>query len=149
MAASRRRRRPHEPLAGGPVTGLPECHGHDHAVADRGRNRTATAVGVDIAELPPRQPSQGIAVGIGEDVGALVLWAESECAWLEPEIYPVDRESLRQYIWVLERRVGTGSMYAAVFPSLVGGRYALCSPEGLATQEVEIIGGKVTEEHWL
>ncbi len=133
---------------GEPVTGPSRRHDHDHAGAGYDRRRTATAAGAKTAEVRPRQPSQGIAVDIGEDIGALVLYAEPEHEWLEPEVHPVDNESLRQHVWVMERTVGAGSVYAAVFPSLAEGRYAVCSPEGLATREIEIIGGKVTEEHW-
>jgi hypothetical protein len=99
--------------------------------------------------MRPTQPSRGIAVDIGEGVGALVLYAESDREWLEPEIHPVDDPSQRQHVWVLERVVGSGSVYAAVFPSLPEGRYGICSPDGVTAQEVEITGGTVTESRWL
>jgi len=95
-------------------------------------------------EVRPSRPSRGIAVDIGEDVGALVLYAGPEREWLEPEIHPVGKPAARQHVWVLERVVGSGTVYAAVFPSLRQGRYGVCSPDGVTAQEVEITGGKVT-----
>ncbi|HXY43176.1 MAG TPA: hypothetical protein VEH29_03225 [Acidimicrobiales bacterium] len=100
-------------------------------------------------EVRPSRPSRGIAVDIGEDVGALVLYAGPEREWLEPEIHPVGKPAARQHVWVLERVVGSGTVYAAVFPSLRQGRYGVCSPDGVTAQEVEITGGKVTEASWL
>jgi len=102
-----------------------------------------------VAEPRPTQPSRGVVVDIGEDIGALVLYADAEREWLEPEIHPVEEPALRQHVWVLERIVGAGSVYAAVFPSLPEGRYGICSPDGSTAQEVEINGGKVTEARWL
>jgi len=89
-------------------------------------------------------------VDIGDGVGALVLYASADREWLEPEIHPVERPEHRQHVWVLERLVASGSVFAAVYPSLPEGRYGVCSPEGVAAaQEVEIIGGAVTEARWL
>jgi hypothetical protein len=106
-------------------------------------------VGESRVERPPAQPSRGVAVDVGEGVGALVLFAGAEREGLEPEIHPVGEPAARQHVWVLERAVGSGTVHAAVFPSLAEGRYAVCSPEGLAAQEVDITGGRVTEARWL
>jgi hypothetical protein len=78
-----------------------------------------------------------------------VLYAEAGREWLEPEIHPEGEPGRRQHVWVLERIVGSGSVYAAVFPSLPEGRYGICSPAGETAQIVEITGGKVTEARWL
>jgi hypothetical protein len=90
-----------------------------------------------------------VVVDVGEGVGALVLHAAADREWLEPEIHPADDPSARQHVWVLERIVAAGSVYAAVFPSLPEGRYGICSPSGETAQEVEIVGGTVTEARWL
>jgi hypothetical protein len=100
-------------------------------------------------EARPTQPSRGVVVDIGDDVGALVLYAEAGREWLEPEIHPEGEPGQRQHVWVLERMVGSGSVFAAVFPSLPEGRYGICSPEGETAQIVEILGGKVTEARWM
>lgn len=119
-------------------------HGHGHHHAGHGHAGVTTS-----AEERPSQPSRGIAIDVGEGMGALVLYADAERQWMEPEIHPVGRAEERQHVWVLERLVGSGSLYAAVFPSLPEGRYAICSPGGESAQEVEITGGTVTEARWL
>jgi hypothetical protein len=102
------------------------------------------------AEARPTRPSQGVFVDVGEGIGALVLYADADREWLEPEIHPLDEPDRRQHVWVLERVVVSGSVYAAVFPSLPEGRYGVCSPDGTAgVQHVDIAGGKVTEARWL
>jgi hypothetical protein len=102
------------------------------------------------AEERPTGPSRGVCVDIGEGVGALVLYAGADREGLEPEIHQFDEPDRRQHVWVLERLVASGPVFAAVFPSLPEGRYGVCSPEGVAAaQEVEIVGGQVTEARWL
>lgn len=120
---------------GRPLAGPPNDHGHAHEHPHA-------------LEARPEHPSQGVVVDIGEGVGALVLHAGADREWLEPQIHPVDNPAACQHVWVLERIVASGSVYAAVFPSLREGRYGICSPDGITTQEVEIIGGKVTEARW-
>jgi hypothetical protein len=102
------------------------------------------------AEPRPTRPSRGVCVDIGDGVGALVLYSDVDREWLEPEIHPLDEPDRRQHVWVMERLVASGSVFAAVFPSLPEGRYGVCSPDGApAVQTVEIIGGEVTEARWL
>lgn len=125
-------------------------HPHQHAHPRPHSRDTLENVQPTPAEVRPTRPSQGVCVDIGEGVGALVLYADADREWLEPEIHLVDEPERRQHVWVLERLVASGSVFAAVFPSLPEGRYGVCSPEGAAAaQEVEIIGGAVTEASWL
>jgi hypothetical protein len=88
-------------------------------------------------------------VDIGYGVGALILYADAEREGLEVEIYPVGDSSLRQHVWVLPRSVASGTVFAAVFPSLPEGRYAVCDEKGGAPgKDVEVRGGTVTEDRW-
>jgi len=88
-------------------------------------------------------------VDVGDGYGALILYAGADRVGLEPEIHPVGRPEDRQHVWVLERETGGPTrVYAAVFPSLPAGRYAICSPRGEATQEVEVVDEEVAEAHW-
>jgi len=116
---------------------VPHIHAHPHRVA------------VGPGEVRPAGPTQGVVVDIGDGIGALVLYADADREWMEPEIQPIEDPSARQHVWVLARIVGSGIVYAAVFPSLPEGRYGLCAPGGVTTQEIEIVGGAVTEERWL
>lgn len=96
----------------------------------------------------PSEPSRGVAVDVGDGRGALILYAGPEREWAEPEIHPIDEPARRQHVWVLERLVGVGSVYAAVFPSLPEGTYGICSPEGETTQQVDVVSGQVTTARW-
>jgi hypothetical protein len=97
----------------------------------------------------PARPTQGVALDIGEGTGALVLYADAEREWLEPEIHPIDNPQARQHVWILARIVASGMVYAAVFSSLPEGRYGVCSPDGVTAQEIEVVAGAVTEAQWL
>jgi len=85
-------------------------------------------VAVGPGEVRPAGPTQGVVVDIGDGIGALVLYADADREWMEPEIQPIEDPSARQHVWVLARIVGSGIVYAAVFPSLPEGRYGLCAP---------------------
>lgn len=88
-------------------------------------------------------------VDVGDGYGALVLYSEADRAGLEPEIHPVGVPEARQHVWVLKRATAApGPVFAAVFPSLLAGRYAICSPAGAPVQEVDVLDGKVTEARW-
>jgi hypothetical protein len=125
-------------------------HEHPHPHDQQHSHDAGASAQPRPSEARPTRPSQGVFVDVGEGVGALVLYADADREWLEPEIHPVDEPDRRQHVWVLERVVASGSVYAAVFPSLPEGRYGVCSPAGVpASQEIVITGGKVTEARWL
>ncbi len=95
---------------------------------------------------PPSEPVTGIMVDVGDGYGALVLYAGAEQVGLEPEIHPVGRPEARQHVWVLERATSAPApVFAAVFPSLAAGRYAICSPGGEQIDEVDVTDGAITE----
>ena len=88
-------------------------------------------------------------VDVGGGYGALVLYSEADRMGLEPEIHPVGQPADRQHVWVLERDTAAPDpVFAAVFPTLRAGRYAICSPAGEPAQEVDVLDGAVTEAHW-
>ena len=90
-----------------------------------------------------------MAIDVGDGVGALVLYAGAERAGLEVEIHPIGQPELRRHVWVLEREVGSATVFAAVFGSLDEGRYGICAVKGgEAVSEVAIAGGTVTEARW-
>jgi hypothetical protein len=124
-------------------------HPHPHSHAADGHSHDADGeVRPTSSEVRPAGPSRGVCVDVGEGVGALVLYADSDREWLEPQIHPIEDPDCRQHVWVLERLVASGSVYAAVFGSLPEGRYGVCSPDGPMAQVVEIVGGEVTEARW-
>jgi hypothetical protein len=89
-----------------------------------------------------------VLIDVGEHHGALVLTASAECEGLEVEIHPVSDPSKRTHVWVLAR-VGTQApVYAAVFPSLPAGDYAVLAPDGSTSLVVPVPANTVTSARW-
>lgn len=87
-------------------------------------------------------------VDVGEHRGALVLTAPADCEGLEVEIHPVSDQSQRTHVWVLPRAGQGGTVYAAVFPSLPAGDYAVLAPDGSTRVTVAVPPSQVTSAAW-
>ena len=87
---------------------------------------------------------EGVAVDVGQGMGALVVYAPAELIGLEIELSPAGADTRRVHSVFHERRTGTGATYAAVFPSLAAGDYDLWWGED-APRPVAISDGHVTE----
>ena len=96
----------------------------------------------------PTEPSRSVFLDIGEHTGALVLKAPAERVGLEVEIHPVLEPSQRTHVWVLPREGRDGTVYAAVFPSLVTGEYAVLEADGSVATTVAIAANHVTNATW-
>lgn len=83
---------------------------------------------------------------IGDDVGALVLYAPEALLGHEVEVAPEDDPSRRVHTVVRERWIGSARLFPAVFPALAAGRYRICA-EWVAGV-VTIAGGEVTQADW-
>jgi hypothetical protein len=90
--------------------------------------------------LPPSWDGS-VVLDIGGEVGALVLRASPDLDGEEIDLRPDDPDTPHTHSAVRERRLPTGSMYAAVYPALTAGGYTVVG----STQRVEIHGGQVTE----
>jgi hypothetical protein len=73
-----------------------------------------------------RRHTETVVLDIGEDVGALVLYTPAELFGHEIEVSPLGLPSQRTHSAVLERACNGRVMYAAVYPELPGGDYAVC-----------------------
>jgi hypothetical protein len=78
---------------------------------------------------------------IGGDVGALVLRCSSDLDGAEFDLHPDDPTQPNTHSAVRERRLPSGSSYAAVYPALRSGTYSIVG----TAQRVSIDGGRVTE----
>ena len=96
----------------------------------------------------PTEPSRAVLLDIGEHTGALVLRATPEREGLEVEIHPVSDPSQRTHVWVLPRQGREGTVYAAVFPSLATGDYAVLEPDGSVAKTVAVPPNQVTSSTW-
>jgi hypothetical protein len=93
--------------------------------------------------------SDGAAVlDIGDDVGALVLYAPEALLGTEVELAPDDDPSRRIHTVVRTRQIGSRRVFPAVFPSLGAGRYRICVPGAPVDDTVTIAGGIVAEAGW-
>jgi hypothetical protein len=100
---------------------------------------------MDPHTLAPTRDATVVA-DIGGDVGALVLSTAPEMCGVEIEIEPLGRPDRRTHVAVRERQLVTGPVYAAFYPALAAGEYALLLPDG--RRPVTIEGGSVTEVAW-
>ena len=96
----------------------------------------------------PTEPSRAVFLDIGEHAGALVLRAPAEREGVEVEIHRVSDPSQRTHVWVLPREGKDGTVYAAVFPSLPIGEYAVLEPDGSVATTVAIKPNGVTNATW-
>jgi hypothetical protein len=89
---------------------------------------------------------------LGADVGALILYTPAELDGVEIEISrddeTGDRESRRTHSRVRPRHMPGETRYAAVYPSLPGGRYTIWRDKRSPAVTVTVTGGQVSSCHW-
>ena len=121
-------------------------HVHSHP----GRAHHAHPGEVPVAGEAPRptDPSRAVLIDVGEHTGALVLRAPAEREGLEVEIHPASEPTRRTHVWVLPREGREGTVYAAVFPSLPAGDYAVLEPDGSVATTVSVPPNQVTSSTW-
>jgi hypothetical protein len=89
-----------------------------------------------------------VVLDIGDGVGALVLRTPSSMAGLELDITHHGNDVPFVHSAVRERRLPTGSIFAAVYPELPEGDYTVLDLDGRPYREVHIASGRVTEIDW-
>jgi hypothetical protein len=92
--------------------------------------------------------AEGVALDIGDGVGALVVNASPEFLGREVEVAPSRSGARRMHAVVHERRAGSSTMYAAVFDSLAEGHYDLWEGPRAMAESVAVVGGRVSEVDW-
>jgi hypothetical protein len=93
--------------------------------------------------------TDALLVDIGQDTGALVVYAPAELEGRELEIVPA-RDPRRHPVHnvVRARRAGGRVVHAAVFPELVAGEYLPFGGWGASGRRLRVAGGHVTETEW-
>jgi hypothetical protein len=92
-----------------------------------------------------------VVLELGADVGALVLLTPAEMDGREIEISrddPTARAARRTHSQVRARHMPAGTKYAAVYPGLPAGSYAIWADEQHQAGRVVITGGRVTNWSW-
>jgi hypothetical protein len=82
-----------------------------------------------------------VVLDIGGDIGALVLAVPARLDREEIDLHPDDAGQPNTHSAVRERRLQSGSNYAAVYPALREGGYTIVG----TAQRVTIVGGAVTQ----
>jgi hypothetical protein len=95
-----------------------------------------------------RSHSGHVVLDIGQNVGALILYTRQELCGREIEISRADRVSPRVHTAILERIVGSRTVYAGVYPELEAGDYRLWGDDPLQPVAVTIVAGSVAEVDW-
>ena len=95
--------------------------------------------------------ADALLLDVGDDTGALVIYAHPELDGREVEILPVHASGHHHPVHnvVRERRVGSRHVHAAVFPDLPAGRYVPYDSD-IARRHgtFDIAGGAITEIDW-
>jgi hypothetical protein len=89
---------------------------------------------------------ESLVLDIGEDIGALILFANESCLGAEIDITPIGMErSHKIHTMIRRRRAVDREFVAGVYPELRSGTYTLWGLDGRALGDVVIAGGEVTE----
>jgi hypothetical protein len=103
---------------------------------------------------PTENPHAGqgpVVLDIGGEIGALVVLMPEALGGVEIEIHALaaGESAPRSHVAVVGRPVGERTVWSAVFPELVEGRYELYErPAGPIALTVDVRGGTVTEAAW-
>jgi hypothetical protein len=89
-----------------------------------------------------------VIVDVGPTTGALILASTAQREGIEVEIHPVAQPTKRTHVWVLPREGRDGVVYAAVFPCLATGDYAILERDGTVARVVCVPPNAVTHATW-
>jgi hypothetical protein len=97
---------------------------------------------------PTEGPAEALVLDIGDDIGALILFADETCLGQEIDITAVGAPRSHHTHTMIRRRRGVGQEFiAGVYPELQAGEYTIWGVDDRVLGEVTIIGGQVTEFH--
>jgi len=103
---------------------------------------------------PPAEPAAGpsgsgtVVLELGPGAGALILHFPAELNGAEIEISLIGSRGNRTHSMVRPRHVAGGTQYAAVYPGLSPGTYAIWRADGTPALTVSVSGGSATTAHW-
>jgi hypothetical protein len=125
-------------------------HGHSHGIgADHDHTHPHTHESVEapyVDEGPTDGPPDALVLDIGEDVGALILFADEGCLGQEIDLTPVGACQSHDMHTMIRRRRAVGREFiAGVYPELTEGDYTVWGLDGRPLGEVSIVGGQVGE----
>ena len=91
-----------------------------------------------------------VILDLGAGIGALILDTPADLLGQEIEISLAGRDpgARRTHSLVRERKIGSGTAYAAVYPDLPAGDYTIWRDAVTAAATVTVAGGRVTRCRW-
>jgi hypothetical protein len=107
----------------------------------------------ELSEAPfvdegPSATPESLILDIGDDVGALILYADEACLGQEIDITPAGQpQSHHTHSMIRRRRAVERELVAAVYPELRAGTYTLWGIDSRPLANVTVGGGRVTEFH--
>ena len=89
-----------------------------------------------------------VVLDIGQDVGALIIYTAAELHGREIEVSRRGSTAKRVHVEVLERRINSRPVFAAVFPGLRAGDYEIWENATNPSATVTVVGGEVATVDW-
>jgi len=89
-----------------------------------------------------------VVLNIGENVGALVLYTPAAMDGREIEISRRTENARRTHAVVRRRDSGSAQVFAAVYPDLPAGDYAIWRDARTQATTATVAGGSVSSCHW-
>ena len=123
-------------------------HAHLHDAPEHSSHEHPHEASAHVEAAAPTVPSRAVVINVGEHTGALVLASNAQRSGLEVEIHPLAQPEARTHVWVLPREGRDGVVYAAVFPSLESGEYAILAVDGSIGDVVSVPPNQVTHANW-
>jgi hypothetical protein len=97
---------------------------------------------------PRDEHPESLVLDIGDDIGALVLYAATECLGLEIDVTPAGTpRSHHLHTMIRRRRAPNRELIAGVYPALQAGSYTVWGLDGEPIADITITGGEITEYH--
>jgi hypothetical protein len=123
------------------------AHGHTHSHGTVEHSH-APVEAPYVDEGPTNGPPDALVLDIGEDIGALILYADEGCLGHEIDLTPGGVPQSHDMHTMVRRRRAVGREFiAGVYPQLVEGEYTLWGLDGRPLGQVDIVGGRVAEFH--
>lgn len=95
---------------------------------------------------PTSGPPEALILDIGDDVGALLLYATEACLGQEIDLTPAGVPRSHHLHSMVRRRRGVDREFiVAVYPEVTAGTYTVWGIDGGPLGQVEIVGGEVSE----
>ena len=94
----------------------------------------------------PGGAPESLVLDIGDQIGALILYADEACLGREIDLTPAGLPRSHHTHTMIRRRCAVDREFVAgVYPEVAAGTYTVWGTEGMAIADVVITGGRVTE----